>query len=258
MASEHLDGQIDIHGGGADLIFPHHENEIAQSEAYLGREPFARYWVHNGLLRLGEEKMSKSLGNMVRVAELLKRGMAGPFRLMVLQSRYRAPLTYTEEGLEAAARGLDRLRAAAEPLTTTPRADQAAGEDLDRLSAATRDRFIAAMDNDFDSPGAIASLFDLGRAINRARAVGQGGVAVETARATLVELAGVLGLDLTEAPPETSGDTRPLIDLLVEVRDRLRADRQWALSDLIRDRLAEQGVAIEDGAAGSTWTRRGE
>lgn len=258
MASEHLDGQIDIHGGGADLIFPHHENEIAQSEAYLGREPFARYWVHNGLLRLGEEKMSKSLGNMVRVAELLKRGMAGPFRLMVLQSRYRAPLTYTEEGLEAAARGLDRLRAAAEPLTTTPRADLAAGEDLDRLSAATRDRFIAAMDNDFDSPGAIASLFDLGRAINRARAVGQGGVAVETARATLVELASVLGLDLTEAPPATSGDTRPLIDLLVEVRDRLRADRQWALSDLIRDRLAEQGVAIEDGAAGSTWTRRGE
>src|SRR5918992_795793 len=113
MSSTYLGGQVDIHGGGADLIFPHHENEIAQSEAYLGREPFARYWVHNGLLRLGGEKMSKSIGKLVPMPELVQRGLAPAFRLMVLQSHYRAPLTYTEEGLQGAERGLDRLRAAA-------------------------------------------------------------------------------------------------------------------------------------------------
>ena len=116
MSSTYLDGQVDIHGGGADLIFPHHENEIAQSEAFLGVEPFARYWVHNGLVRVGAEKMSKSLGNFVRLKEIVDRGLGPAFRLMVLQSHYRAPLTYTEEGLLAAERGLSRLRAAADPM----------------------------------------------------------------------------------------------------------------------------------------------
>ena len=112
MSSTYLDGRVDIHGGGSDLIFPHHENEIAQSEAYLGVEPFARYWVHNGLVRVGTEKMSKSLGNFVRMREILDRGLGPALRLMVLQSHYRAPLTYSEEGLQAAERGLARLRAA--------------------------------------------------------------------------------------------------------------------------------------------------
>src|SRR5918997_2069990 len=119
MSSTYLDGQVDIHGGGADLIFPHHENEIAQSEAFLGVEPFARYWVHNGLLRAGTEKMSKSLGNFVRLKEIVDRGLGPAFRLMVLQSHYRAPLTYTDEGLLAAERGLSRLRAAADPVATS-------------------------------------------------------------------------------------------------------------------------------------------
>ena len=119
MSSTYLDGQVDIHGGGADLIFPHHENEIAQSEAFLGVEPFARYWVHNGLVRVGTEKMSKSLGNFVRLKEIVDRGLGPAFRLMVLQSHYRAPLTYTEEGLLAAERGLSRLRAAADPTASS-------------------------------------------------------------------------------------------------------------------------------------------
>src|SRR5215203_2111544 len=109
MCSHHLNSQVDIHGGGTDLIFPHHENEIAQSEAFLGVEPFARYWLHNGMLQLGGDKMSKSIGNVIRIKDLIEGKQIQAFRLMVLQSHYRAPLTFTEESLEAAARGLDRL-----------------------------------------------------------------------------------------------------------------------------------------------------
>src|ERR687890_898553 len=119
MSSTYLGGQVDIHGGGADLIFPHHEKEVAQSVAFLGVEPFARYWVHNGLVRVGTEKMSKSLGNFVRLKEIVDRGLGPAFRLMVLQSHYRAPVTYTEEGLLAAERGLSRLRAAADPTASS-------------------------------------------------------------------------------------------------------------------------------------------
>ena len=264
MCTTYLDGVVDIHGGGADLIFPHHENEIAQSEAFLGREPFARYWVHNGLLRLGGEKMSKSLGNFVRLREVLDRGLGAAFRLMVLQSHYRAPLTYTEEGLLGAERGLDRLRAAASDAAAASPPNGAepvteggtATADLAAQAAATERRFDAAMSDDFDTPGAVAALFELGRAINRARAARQPATAIEPARRTLVELAGVLGLELTAETTSGAGDAAPFIDLLVGVRDELRAAKQWALSDRIRDGLAERGIAVEDGAAGSTWTRR--
>jgi cysteinyl-tRNA synthetase len=253
MCTTHLGGQVDIHGGGADLIFPHHENEIAQSEAYLGTEPFARYWVHNGLLRLGDEKMSKSLGNLVGIQELLDRGLGAAFRLMVLQSQYRAPLTYTEEGLRAAENGLDRLRAAAEPGVGPPGGEPDPA--LAALAEETDRRFHAAMDDDFDTPVALAALFDLGRAINRARGESAPGGAIEPARAKLVELAGVLGLALEEVAAP-AGDAAPFVELLVQVRDRLRAERQWAISDLIRDGLAERGIALEDGPTGSTWSRR--
>jgi cysteinyl-tRNA synthetase len=259
MSSTYLDGQVDIHGGGSDLIFPHHENEIAQSEAYLGVEPFARYWVHNGLVRVGAEKMSKSLGNFVRMREILDRGLGPAFRLMVLQSHYRAPLTYSEEGLLAAERGLDRLRSAAAPGAVS----DATLEDGDILTAAslaevvaqTDERFHTAMDDDFNAPEALAALFDLGRAINRARTEGQPESTVEPARQKLVELAGVLGLDLSEQET-ASADAAPFIDLLLRVRAELRQRKEWALSDLIRDELAALEVVVEDTPAGASWSRR--
>ncbi|CAA9581028.1 MAG: Cysteinyl-tRNA synthetase [uncultured Thermomicrobiales bacterium] len=261
MCTTHLGGLVDIHGGGADLIFPHHENEIAQSEAFLGRQPFARYWVHNGLLRLGGEKMSKSLGNFVRLREILDRDLGAAFRLMVLQSHYRAPLTYTEEGLLGAERGLDRLRAAAGEAAAPDGAaatDDAAGDsaDLPALAAETERRFHAAMSDDFDTPGAVAALFALGRAINRARAERRPPGTIEPARRTLIALAGVLGLPLAIDETTGAGDAAPFIELLVGVRDELRAAKQWALSDRIRDGLAERGITLEDGATGSTWSRR--
>ena len=256
MSSTYLDGEVDIHGGGADLIFPHHENEIAQSEAFLGHAPFARYWVHNGLVRLGGEKMSKSLGNFVRLREILDRGLGPAFRLMVLQGHYRAPLTYSEEGLLAAEKGLDRLRAAADPTAPVTAADDADGADLDLAGAAADAdrRFHEAMDDDFNSPVAVAALFDLARAINRGRAAGAPAESAESARQTLVGLSGVLGLDLSQAATG-GGDAGPFIDLLLRVRQELRSAKQWALSDLVRDELASLGIVVEDTADGPVWSR---
>jgi cysteinyl-tRNA synthetase len=254
MAATYLDGELDIHGGGADLIFPHHENEIAQSEAYLGHEPFSRYWVHNGLLQFGGDKMSKSIGNMVRIKEILERGLGMAFRLMVLQSHYRAPLTYTEEGLIAADRGLDRLRAAASAVSLpTTNGGSAAEQDLPATVADARARFEAAMDDDFDSPGAIAALFDLGRAINRAASSGVDQSVVSAASAELKSLAGILGLKLEDKPQKLAGESEPFIELLIEIREQLRSAKQWQLSDAIRDGLKERGIAIEDGPTGTIW-----
>src|SRR5215203_5600125 len=232
MSSTYLGGQVDIHGGGADLIFPHHENEIAQSEAYLGVEPFARYWVHNGLVRAGTEKMSKSLGNFVRLKEIVDRGLGPAFRLMVLQSHYRAPVTYTDEGLLAAERGLSRLRAAVDPSAASLAVAEDGSDattDLAALAEDVRRRFHQAMDDDFNAPEALAALFDL---------------------------AGVLGLDLEADAAATSADAAPFIDLLLRVREELRQRREWTLSDLIRDELGKLEVAVEDTPVGATWTQR--
>ncbi|MDQ3695870.1 MAG: cysteine--tRNA ligase [Chloroflexota bacterium] len=256
MSSTYLDGQVDIHGGGGDLIFPHHENEIAQSEAYLEAEPFARYWVHNGLVRSGAEKMSKSLGNFVRISAILERGLGPAFRLMILQSQYRAPLTYSEDGLLAAERGLDRLRTAATPVAAGLDAAEPDAE-MCQLASAVDQRFHEAMDDDFTAPVAVAALFDLGTAINRARGEGKPATAIEPARLKLVELAEVLGLDLTPiAGVGGGGDDGPFIDLLVRVRNELRTAKQWQLSDLIRDELSTLEIELEDTPAGSNWTRR--
>ncbi|HEV2528006.1 MAG TPA: cysteine--tRNA ligase [Thermomicrobiales bacterium] len=248
MIEAHLGSQIDIHGGGSDLIFPHHENEIAQSEAASGCVPFSRYWVHNGLLQLRGEKMSKSLGNFITIRELADQGRAMPFRLLVLQSHYRIPLTFSDEGLTAAANGLDRLRAAAAPLDS---ASDQSGEALQEAATAARTRFHTAMSDDFNTPEAVAALFDLARQLNRSRADGPD-ASFHHAQETLKELASVLGLDLSTTSA-TSRDADPFIDLLVEVRDELRRAKQWALADTIRDRLGSLGVTVEDAPGGGRW-----
>jgi len=254
MCSNHLGGVVDIHGGGADLIFPHHENEIAQSEAYLERSPFARYWVHNGLLQLGGDKMSKSIGNIVQMREITSRGLGPAFRLMVLQSHYRAPLTYTDEGLEAAERGLDRLRAAIREDAPVPGKTGVGADELHAAAGEAETTFYEAMDDDFDTPSAIAALFELARTINRSRSAGADPAAVAAAQTTLVRLSGILGLDLQEQESEST-DAAPFIDLLVSLRQELRAAKQWALADRIRDQLLEQGITIEDQATGTVWRK---
>jgi cysteinyl-tRNA synthetase len=252
MVLRYLGEQIDIHGGGQDLVFPHHENEIAQSESFTGCVPFAKYWFHNGLLQLGEQKMSKSLGNLVTVREGLDAYGADAMRLFVLNSHYRNPLTYSEETLAAAGRGMERIQTA---LRSTPKAGAEPTADADLLKAAegARGSFVQGMDDDFNSPIAVAQIFDLAREINRAADEGVSTEALDKAKATLVELAGVLGFSLAERQQERALEVKPFVDLLVELRRDLRKNKQYELADQVRKKLGDLGVTLEDRPDGTTW-----
>ncbi len=246
--------QVDIHGGGEDVIFPHHENEIAQSESYTGRKPFVKYWMHNALLRLstlaGEEKMSRHIGNTLWIQDALARHEPDAIRLYLLSTHYRTPLAWTDADVDAAARGLERLRAAikdAAPVTGARTESPPA-----QLADGTREKFIAAMDDDFNTPQAIAALYDLAREINRARGAGSSALSLAPAQATLRELAEVLGLTLQEPRTEKMA-AAPFIELLISTRNDLRAAKQYALADKIRQELMKLGVALEDTPQGTTW-----
>ncbi len=244
MSYRYLGATLDLHGGGQDLIFPHHENEIAQAEGFTGVKPFVRHWMHNGWLTLDEEKMSKSLGNIITIREALERYGSDGIRIFVMTAHYRAPLGYSEEALEAGKRAAERLRLAA----SVPGGD---GPAADIPGDGYRERFIASMDDDLNTAGALACLFDLAREINRARDEAR---AVDEAQGTLRELAGVLGLTLSER--ETAQGADAFIDLLVELRKDLRDEKQFALSDKVRDRLLELGITLEDVEGGTRWRRR--
>ncbi len=246
-----LGEQIDIHGGGNDLIFPHHENEIAQSESFTGKQ-FARYWMHNGMLQLGGEKMSKSLGNIISIKEFLSRRDADVMRMLVLNGSYRAPLMFNDETLDGAEKGLERIKSALRP--APDKADPASTGALNALSVQlelTKNGYTSAMDDDFNTAGALGTLFDLVRAINTARDAGASALQLKSAQETLRELATVFGLRLSEKTG--SEDSGQYIQLLVEVRSEVRKQKLWPLSDLIRDRLKELGVTIEDSKEGTKW-----
>jgi cysteinyl-tRNA synthetase len=251
MCRELLGDRIDIHGGGNDLIFPHHENEIAQTESLTGK-PFARYWVHNGMLQLEGEKMSKSIGNVFSIHNFLEQYDGDVFRMLVLNSGYRSPLMYNIEVVEQSKARLDRMFSALKPARPDAAgAPKAILEALNKQVEVTRENFITAMDDDFNSAGAMGHMFDLVKQINTARDNGAADSELENAQATLRELADVLGLRLQESTVDSSAE--PFIDLLVDIRQELRQQKLWALSDKIRDQLAEQGVIIEDSAGDSTW-----
>ncbi|HZB94766.1 MAG TPA: cysteine--tRNA ligase [Herpetosiphonaceae bacterium] len=249
MNLKELGPQIDIHGGGNDLIFPHHENEIAQSESATG-ERFARFWIHNGMLQLRGEKMSKSLGNLVTIEEFLQEHEPDVLRLLVLSSSYRAPLTFDDEVVEDMHRKLDRLRSGLRPATGS---DGQRNQAIEEAATAARMDFEAAMDDDFNTAGGLAALFELVRAINTARDAGTAGASFEAAQATLRELAGVLGLTLEEPAAMGGAEATPFIELLVRTRAQLRAAKQWALADQLRKELGELGVILEDSPTGTTW-----
>jgi cysteinyl-tRNA synthetase len=252
MNLNHLGEQIDIHGGGNDLIFPHHENEIAQSESFTGKT-FARYWIHNGMLQLSGEKMSKSLGNLVTIEEFLEHHPADALRMLVLNSGYRNPLSYSEEILAQAERAIERLRSGLKPaLPGSTGAPQAILDSLNHQVEATTEGFIASMDDDFNSAGALAQLFELVRIINQARSEGATSEELAAAQAKLRELTSVLGLTLEqESVSDHAADD--FINLLIEIRQDLRANKLWQLSDKVRDRLADLGVVLEDSKEGTSW-----
>ncbi len=252
MNLEHLGQQIDIHGGGNDLIFPHHENEIAQTEAITGK-PFARYWMHNGMLQLKGEKMSKSLGNLVPINEFIENHSGDVMRLIVLSSHYRSPLTFNNEVIEANERALERLLSFKRP--AMPGATGAPTETLEKLAEqlkVTKEGFTESMNEDFNTAGALGYLFDLVRMINQARSENATDEELAEAQKTFDELTGVFGLEMETRQKGTTG-ADVFIDLLLELRQELRAQKHYDLADRVRDQLAELGVTIEDTPQGSTW-----
>jgi cysteinyl-tRNA synthetase len=246
-----LGEQIDIHGGGNDLVFPHHENEIAQTESFTGK-PFARFWIHNGMLQLAGEKMSKSLGNIISVRELLSKRDADVMRMLVLSGSYRAPLMFNDETLDAAEKNLARLRSGLREASVSAKgiAAEAATAFAGQAESA-RKAFTDAMDDDFNTPMALAALVDLVKSINTARDQGATSEQLKPAQSVLRELTGVLGLRLAEK--QGAGEADKFIGLLVEIRGEVRKQKLWALSDMIRDRLAALGVSLEDSKDGTTW-----
>jgi len=243
MSLKYLGDSIDIHGGGQDLIFPHHENEISQSESFTGVVPFVRYWLHNGLVQQGEQKMSKSIGNLVSVRDVLNDFSSDAIRLYILSSHYRNPVIYDRDAVWASEKGVERLRLALEQ-------KGGEGEGVAKLSAeGFEQEFIEVMDDDFNTAQAMAVLFELAREINRGA---EQSMNVAELQHTLLKLAGILGLTLKER-------TKPLLDaeifinLLVSVRDDLRQNEQWQLADSIRKRLADSGITLEDVPQGTVW-----
>ncbi|MCB2209511.1 cysteine--tRNA ligase [bacterium] len=252
MSLGRLGQQIDIHGGGNDLIFPHHENEIAQTEAITGK-PFARYWMHNGMLQLKGEKMSKSLGNLISINDFIKDHPGDVMRLIVLTSHYRSPLTFNDEVIEANERAYERLLSALNP--TLPNAGGAPDDILQKLSEQTETTetgFTDAMDDDFNTAGALGQLFDLVRVINQARSENATDEELSPAQDKFKELTGVLGLEL-KGREQTASSADAFIELLLTLRQELRQSKNYALADRVRDELAELGVVIEDTGQGSTW-----
>jgi cysteinyl-tRNA synthetase len=245
MSLDLLGDGFDLHAGGEDLVFPHHENERVQAEAC--GHPFARHWMHSGWVMVEGEKMSKSLGNFMTLESALDAHGPGAFRMAVLQTQYRRRMDLGATELEAAAKAVDRL-------TALVRRAEAAGIDPHAapLDDQTVDRFRAAMDDDFDSPRAVAVLFDAAGQANRAIDDGDTARAAALVR-TVVELTDVVGLPLAEAGG--TGDDAAEIDELVRRRDQARADRDFATADAIRDQLTARGVQLEDTPGGTIWHR---
>lgn len=258
MSRKYLGPTFDIHGGGQDLIFPHHENEIAQSCA-LTHEPMARYWMHNGFITINEEKMSKSKGNFFLLRDILERFPGDVVRYYLLSVQYRSPLDFDDEKIAAAARGLDRLKNAYHSLQNAlgnAHGDKdATAEKLLADAQACVDAFVTAMDDDFNTAGAMSSLFDFVRETNvYLRGETFHKESLEKAIATFQDLLGVLGLDFDQHAVQ-DGLVDDLMQLFIELRAEARQEKNFALADAIRDRLNALGVSLEDGKQGTTWKR---
>ncbi len=249
MAEKHLGRTIDIHGGGQDLVFPHHENELAQSRCAHNGEDFARYWVHNGFLSIDHEKMSKSLGNVVLVHELIKAIPGEVIRMALLSAHYRQPLDWSQETIDSARRMLDRLYGAVRGIGVA---------DDERAGAEPPQALVAALEDDLNTPKAMAEFFALARSLNKAAdADEKQGLAAQMYAAG--DLMGLLQSDPEEwfAGESEGGLSAEEIEAMLEKRKAARAEKNFAMADSIRDELANAGIQIEDGPQGTTW-RRGE
>ena len=245
MAFKHLGEQIDIHGGGLDLIFPHHENEVAQSESASGLTPFSGVWMHNGLLRTTGAAMSKSLGNAFNVNSALEEFSSDAIRLWILQSHYRTNPLLDKKLIGDAERSMRRIRQAveAEPVVSEKSLDP---EPFKR-------RFIDAMNDDLNTPQALAAIFDLCRKMNRTRSDGNN---VSAAADLVRELTGALGFTLAAPPKKATGLSDTEVNALVQQRKDARAEKRWGDADTVRDQLDAAGISIFDTGGDTDWTRK--
>jgi cysteinyl-tRNA synthetase len=264
MAAELLGPSIDIHGGGRDLMFPHHENERAQSEAATGARPFVRYWMHTGFLTVSGEKMSKSLGNFVTLSDVLSRWRPEAIRLWLIGTHYRSPIDYSEIALEQASRNLEKIENMMGNLAFAlektkvaawdPARKQADRQLLEALTEGRR-RFEEAMDDDFNTPVALAALLEAASAINRGLNEGVSHETTLRAREVFLELANLFAIVPPEPSEPTGGTEAELLALILEIREAARKRKVFEIADLVRDRLAELGYLIEDTADGPRWKR---
>ncbi|MZP30233.1 cysteine--tRNA ligase [Heliobacterium undosum] len=269
MSRKYLGDSFDIHGGGQDLIFPHHENEVAQSEACTGVAPMARYWLHNGFITVNQEKMSKSLGNFFTLREILKKFPGDVIRFYLLSTHYRSPIDFDDSKLEAAQKGLQRLRTSRRLIEETLAASGKGGaerpagqrENLEEQWTAAKNGFREAMDDDFNTALALSMLFDLAREANTFL---HGGFTLSPedrqillqVGETFNELAGVLGIDLSGGAAAADDSTVDgLMNLLIGLRAEARKKKDWATADRIRDGLKELGIVIEDTPQGARWKK---
>jgi len=249
MAEKHLGDTIDIHAGGQDLVFPHHENECAQSSCAHGGAPFANYWLHNGFLSIDETKMSKSLGNVLLVHDLIETIPGEVIRLALLGAHYRQPLDWSPETIASARRMLDRLYGAIRGIEVS---------DEVRAAAEVPEELIAALEDDINTPKAMAEFFALARRLNKSNDPAE----METLAAQMYAAGELMGLLNSDPEAWFSGHVEgdvaaDEIEAIIAKRNEARANKDWAAADGFRDQLSEMGVMIEDGPGGTTWRRNG-
>jgi len=269
MSLKYLGNSFDFHGGGSDLIFPHHENEIAQSEAFIEEEqPFVRYWLHNGFITVNEEKMSKSLGNFFLVKDILEHYSPDVLRFFVLSTHYRSPLDFSDERLSEAERSLERLRTAVENsnhLVKMPSSLSVKNNHLQSVAITARQEFYAAMDDDFNTALAIGVMFGLAKEINvyySAVVTGREEYHAESysaVREVYFMMADVLGILVQERQDKLDGSQEligQLMDIIIGIRQDARQSKNWAIADKVRDSLGTVGITLEDSPQGVRWKIR--
>lgn len=264
MSLKYLGKTFDFHGGGSDLIFPHHENEIAQSQAYCGDDhSFARYWLHNGFITINQEKMSKSLGNFFTVKEILDKYPAEVLRFFIVSTHYRSPLDFSDARLDEAATSLNRLKNALDNLKELAKntTDAESGEELIAKAKQCKQNFFEAMDDDFNTALAIANMFDLSKEINiyynevTSGKVACSKVAVDTALDVFSEMADIIGILEEDDNSADDGLVDNLMNLIIDIRQNARKNKDWATADKIRDELKNIGITLEDSPTGVRWKK---
>jgi len=255
MVKKILGDQIDIHCGGQDLAFPHHENEIAQSECYTGKQPYVKYWLHNGYINVDNKKMAKSEGNFFTIRDVAEKFGYEPIKLMLLQAHYRSPVNYSYDVVEQCKAALERLYNCRENLDFAikhPGEDGSGDADFLNLLEERRAQFVKAMDDDLNTADGLAALFELVRDCNTYFSAPRTPGAAQAAAALFDELCGVLGILYNRKTPQNLDDE---IQNLIDQRQQARKDKNFALADKIRDDLAGRGIRLEDTPQGVKWHR---